>query len=53
MRRVGREHPGLPDDFLNFHYNPLACPLTAGWDGARIEELRLSAEFKDGVPPSP
>ena len=48
MRRMGRERPGLPDDLLNFHYDPLSCAL-AGWDGARVEELRLSAEFKDGV----
>jgi len=49
MRRVGREHPGLPDDLLNFHYDPLACAVAAGWDGARVEELRLSVQSKDGV----
>jgi purine nucleosidase len=49
MRRVGREHPGLPDDLLNFHYDPLACAVAAGWDGARVEELRLTARFIDGV----
>jgi purine nucleosidase len=49
MRRVGREHPGLPDDLLNFQYDPLACAVAAGWDGARVEELRLSAQLKDGV----
>jgi purine nucleosidase len=49
MRRVGGEHPGLPDDLLNFQYDPLACAVAAGWDGARVEELRLSAQLKDGV----
>ncbi len=49
MRHVGGEHPGLPDDLLNFHYDPLACAVAVGWDGARVEELRLSAPFKDGV----
>jgi purine nucleosidase len=49
MRRVGREHPGLPDDLLNFHYDPLACAVAVGWDGARVEKLRLSARLKDGV----
>ncbi len=49
MRPLGREHPGLPDDLLNFNYDPLACAVAAGWDGARIEELRLSARFTDGV----
>lgn len=49
MRRVGREHPGLPDDLLNFQYDPLACAVAAGWEGARVEELRISARLKDGV----
>lgn len=48
MRRVGREHPGLPDDLLNFHYDPLACAVAAGWGGARAEELKLSAQLTDG-----
>jgi purine nucleosidase len=49
MRHVGREHPGLPDDLLNFQYDPLACAVAAGWEGVQVEELRLSARFKDGV----
>jgi hypothetical protein len=49
MTRVGTEHPGLPDDLLNFQYDPLACAVAAGWDGARVEELRLSAQPNDGV----
>ena len=49
MRRVGREHPGLPDDLLNFHYDPLACAVAAGWGGVRVEESKLSARFLDGV----
>ena len=34
MGRTGREHPELPDDLLNFHYDPLACAVGVGWDGA-------------------
>ena len=49
MTRVGAEHPGLPDDLLNFQYDPLACAVAAGWDGACVEELRLSAQLNDGV----
>jgi inosine-uridine nucleoside N-ribohydrolase len=49
MRRVGREHPGLPDDLLNFQYDPLACAAAAGWEGVQVEELQLSARLKDGV----
>ena len=49
MTRVGGGHPGLPDDLLNFQYDPLACAVAAGWDGARVEELRLSPQLDDGV----
>ncbi len=37
MNRLGREHPGLPDDLLNFHDDPLACAVAACWDGVRVE----------------
>ena len=49
MGRKGREHPGLPDDLLNFHYDPLACAVAAGWDGARVEEMELGAREEDGA----
>ena len=49
MGRLGREHPGLPGDLLNFHYDPLACAVAAGWDGASVEVLGLSARLMDGV----
>lgn len=49
MGRMGRGHPELPDDLLNFHYDPLACAVAAGWDGAKVEELRLGAREEDGV----
>jgi purine nucleosidase len=49
MRRMGREHSELPDDLLNFQYDPLACAVATGWDGARVEELELGARTQDGV----
>ena len=39
---LGREWPGLPDDLLNFQYDPLACAVAAGWDGVTIEELPVT-----------
>lgn len=41
MGDLGRAHSGLPDDLLNFHYDPVACAVAAGWPGATVEELRL------------
>jgi purine nucleosidase len=49
MRRMGREHRELPDDLLNFHYDPLACAVASGWDGARVEALKLGARTEEGV----
>jgi inosine-uridine nucleoside N-ribohydrolase len=39
MQALGREHAALPDDLLNFQYDPLACAVAAGWDGVTIEEI--------------
>jgi hypothetical protein len=41
MAALGRAHAGLPDDLVNFHYDPVACAVAAGWTGAVIEKLRL------------
>jgi purine nucleosidase len=48
MDVMGREQPGLPHDLLNFHYDPLACAVAAGWDGAVVEELELAAREEQG-----
>jgi inosine-uridine nucleoside N-ribohydrolase len=49
MGTTGRENPGLPDDLLNFHYDPLACAVASGWDGAQVEELELRTRMEEGV----
>lgn len=41
MTELGHGHDGLPDDLLNFHYDPVACAVAAGWDGAIVREERL------------
>lgn len=45
---LGPRYPALPDDLLNFQYDPLACAVAVGWDGARVEELPLSPRVEDG-----
>ena len=41
MGELGRSHAGLPDDLLNFHYDPVACAVAVGWPGAAVEKTRL------------
>jgi purine nucleosidase len=41
MAEMGRLHAGLPDDLLNFQYDPVACAVALGWPGATIEETPL------------
>ena len=43
MAELGRAHAALPDDLLNFHYDPAACAVALGWPGAVVEETRLEA----------
>jgi purine nucleosidase len=42
-------HDGLPDDLLNFHYDPAACAVALGWPGATVEERHLRTTVHDGV----
>ena len=40
-RALGPAHEALPDDLVNFHYDPLACAVAVGWPGAVVEDRRL------------
>jgi len=44
-----RVYEGLPDDFINYQHDPLACAVALGWDeGVETEELRLKSTVEDG-----
>jgi inosine-uridine nucleoside N-ribohydrolase len=45
---LGRAWPGLPDDLLNFHHDPLACAVALGWDGVTVEEVPTGLEVRGG-----
>jgi purine nucleosidase len=47
-RDLGRAFPGLPDDLLNFHYDPLACAVALGWEGVAVENIPTHLELRDG-----
>ncbi len=49
MTALGRAHHGLPDDLLNFHYDPVACAVAIGWPGAIVENARLTTVLRDGL----
>ncbi len=38
---LAQANPGLPDDLANFHHDPLAAAVAAGWDGVTIEHTFL------------
>jgi purine nucleosidase len=46
---LGRAYEGLPDDLLNFQYDPLACAVAAGWDGASARDLPVRTALDDGL----
>ncbi len=41
MGELGRTHSALPDDLLNFQYDPVAAAVAVGWGRATIEERRI------------
>jgi purine nucleosidase len=45
MKHLPEQHRALPPDLLNFQYDPLACAIACGWDGATIEEVSLRPEL--------
>jgi inosine-uridine nucleoside N-ribohydrolase len=49
MEKLGHDHSGLPDDLLNFHYDPVACAVAVGWSGATVEDVRLQTVRTDDV----
>lgn len=36
---LAAEHDGLPDDLLNFHWDPVTCAIATGWDAVTIETV--------------
>ncbi|MDQ4028165.1 MAG: nucleoside hydrolase [Actinomycetota bacterium] len=44
---LGRSYPMLPDDLLNFQYDPLACAAALGWDGVTVEDIPTKLELRD------
>jgi purine nucleosidase len=41
MNDLGSSHPGLPDDLINFHYDPVTAAVALGWPGASLQAIRL------------
>ena len=47
--QYGQTYAGLPEDFINFQHDPLACAVALGWDeGVRVEESPLKSTVEDG-----
>ena len=40
------EYEALPEDLLNFQYDPLACAVAAGWPGVQISDLDVRLSFE-------
>jgi inosine-uridine nucleoside N-ribohydrolase len=49
MPALGLAHSGLPDDLLNFQYDPVACAVALGWAGATVHTRRLRPTTVDGL----
>jgi inosine-uridine nucleoside N-ribohydrolase len=49
MPELGKAFPQLPDDLLNFHYDPVTCAVALGWPGAAKVARRLRPVLESGV----
>jgi inosine-uridine nucleoside N-ribohydrolase len=46
---LAAEHERLPDDLVNFHWDPLAAAVAAGWSGATTERVGIRTAMDDGI----
>jgi inosine-uridine nucleoside N-ribohydrolase len=49
MGELGRSFSALPDDLVNFHWDPVTCAVAAGWSGVSLQEFRLCTEMDGEV----
>jgi inosine-uridine nucleoside N-ribohydrolase len=49
LGELGRAHAALPDDLVNFHWDPVTAAVAVGWEGATLGERTLSTVVDDGV----
>jgi purine nucleosidase len=47
--QLATANEGLPDDLVNFHWDPLTAAIAAGWDGTTIEALHIDHYMDRGV----
>lgn len=47
LNALGHSFSGLPDDVVNFHWDPVTCAVAVGWSGALVEDIPLTTE-RDG-----
>jgi hypothetical protein len=46
---LGYAWSGLPDDLVNFLWDPVTAAVAVGWPGAEVVELRLLPHVRDDV----
>jgi purine nucleosidase len=49
MNQMGRLYPALPEDLLNFQYDPAACAVALGWPGATTEKAHVQVVHDAGL----
>lgn len=49
MTHLAAANESLPDDLLNFHYDPVTCAVALGWPGAVVEEMLLGGVLSGDV----
>ena len=48
-RSLAAANRGLPDDLVNFHWDPVTCAAAVGWPGAEVAERFVRPRLREGV----
>jgi purine nucleosidase len=46
---IGKKYPSLPDDLLNFLYDPIAAIVALDWARAKRQEMQLMPYIENGI----
>ena len=48
-RSLAAANRGLPDDLVNFHWDPVTCAVAVGWPGVEVAERFVRPQLSEGV----
>jgi purine nucleosidase len=49
VTELAKQYPSLPDDLLNFQYDPAACAVALGWESVKSRTVQVLPVLEGGI----